>query len=112
MKEYKMWLTIENLIPIKFYPYTSGVDYRILAQNHNYKTEEHDFLEELGNKLHDIVVSTGINWDNKVVVECLVKSATPNETFAHVFIGKYDGRWSVGLSCWSDPWIKPAEINL
>lgn len=46
-----LWLRIENLKPVRFYRYTSGVDYRFLSQNHNYKTPEHDFLESLGNNL-------------------------------------------------------------
>lgn len=112
MKEYKLWLRIENLKPIKFYHYTSCTVYRILSQSFNYKTEEHDFLEELGNKLQMLIQEKGIAWDNKVVIECeLDKNRTYIKEMSNIFIGKYDGRWSVGFGVWCDEWIKPIEIN-
>lgn len=112
MKEYKLWLKIENLKPIKFYPYTSGTVNRILSQSFNYKTEEHDFLQELGAKLQSIVTEKGIVWDNKVVIECeLCPTRTDIGAMSHIFIGKYDGQWSVGFGVSSDEWIKPININ-
>lgn len=107
--EYKFWLKIGNLKPVRFYRYTSGVSYVILKQSHNYKTEEHSFLEELGNQLRSLIPQN--LWDNKVVVECEMISEHPSQKAkSNIFIGKSDNCWKVGLGVWSDDWVEP--INL
>lgn len=112
MKNYKFWLTVENLIPVKFYPYTSIVMFTLLSQNHNYKTEEHDFLEILGNEIKQLVEQRNIYWDNKVVIECKLKHLYPDQkATSSIFIGKYDGKWFVGLGVLCDSWIDPIEIK-
>ena len=112
MKDYKLWLKIENLKPIRFYPYTSGTLNRVLCQSFGYKTEEHDFLQELGNALQQMIVEKGIAWDNKVVIECeLTCTRFDTKIISNIFIGKYDGQWSVGFGVWSDEWIEPIDIN-
>lgn len=111
MNEYNYWLRLENLQPIKFYPYTSRVINRVLTQNHNYKTEEADFLEDLGNKLKTVIVSQGIYWDNKVVIECKLTNTAQKSTCGNIFIGKYDNLWSVGFGVMSDDWINPIELK-
>ena len=35
MKEYKLWLNSEKFKVVGFYPYTSGVEKRLLSQNMN-----------------------------------------------------------------------------
>ena len=110
-KDFIYWLRIENLKPINFYPYKSGVICRILTQNHNYETEEHNFLNGLGSKIQD-VVGKQILWDNKVVIECeIISSRIDLKALSKIYIGKYDGIWSVGLGVWSDPWITPIPIK-
>ncbi|MBC7088683.1 MAG: hypothetical protein H5T96_09510 [Tissierellales bacterium] len=107
MNNYKIWLKIENLIPIAFYAYTSGVNAKILSQNHNYKTDEHDFLEKLGEQLIDKLVDK-VQWDNKVVVECkIVINRDDQKAVSNIFIGRYDNIWSVGFGVWGDEWIEP-----
>lgn len=102
----------KHLKPVKFYRYRSGISHKILSQNHNYKTKEHDYLQELGISIKEIVKSKGINWDNKIVVECELLDIHPDCTKAqsNIFISYYDNIISIGLSVWSDEWIKPIII--
>lgn len=108
MKEYKLWLQIQNLIPVKFYPYSSRVTHRFLFQSHNFKKEEHDFLEELGNQL---IRQTIIPWDNKIVIECEITITLPNQTISNIFIGCYDECWSIGLGVRSDENVKSIWVS-
>lgn len=88
-----------------FYPYTSTVLYRILEQNHNYKTEEHDFLDTIGEHFQKEAEEKGCNWENKVVMEI-----TSTDIFSIVpvklYLGKHDGKWSLGLGLDQDKWLK------
>lgn len=113
MSNYSFWLRVENLRPIRFYAYTSAVMCKILSQSHNYKTAESEFLDDLGTKLQEVVESKGIHWDNKVVVECEIEGNYHDQkAISNVFIGQYDGVWSVGFGVHGDKWIKPIEIQL
>lgn len=46
-----------------------------------------------------------INWDNKIVIECLTSSG------GKFFIGCFDSVWSIGLSVSHDKWIEPIELK-
>ena len=103
---------IQDLKPVKFYRYTSGVTHKILSQNHNYKTNEHHYLNKIGTEVKELVKSKGINWDNKVVVECeLLYTHSDMKSKSNIFISYYDNIISIGLSVWSDKWVEPIIIN-
>lgn len=98
---------------VGYYPYTSFVSMRLLEQNHNYKTEEHDFLNEIGMCVRDKIESLDLRWDNKVVIE-LEHINTLNCYFkeSNIFIGWCDGNWSLGLGVWQpDSYTKNLNIN-
>lgn len=118
MREFKLWLNPDDFRPVAFYPYTSGTANRILSQNHNYKTECHDFLEDFGNKVKKMIkdLDVGICWDNKVVVELEYHPKHDMRTdigfkSAHIFIGCYDRLWSIGMAMWQDPWLEKSNSN-
>jgi hypothetical protein len=76
------------------------VTYRILSQNHNYKVEHHDFLEELWNQLAIEAKYLGISLDNKIAFKCQIISKPLGDLFeeqSFIYIGKYDGLVHVGF---------------
>lgn len=113
--ETELWLRAEEFRPVAFYPYTSGTSNRILAQNHNYKTECHDFLEKFGERVQKMIESLDIRWDNKVVVELQYcpKGLRTDIGFksTNIFVGYYDGIWSIGMAMWQDPWLEKGGSN-
>jgi hypothetical protein len=115
MKNYQLWLSPESFRVVAFYPYTSGVCNRILEQNHNYETPEHAFLNTFGNEIQRMAESLGCRWYNKVVVEL---QYTPKDLrtdigfkSVNLFVSWYDGRWSIGLAMWQDPWLEKQNQN-
>jgi hypothetical protein len=106
--EINLWLMQKKLRPVAFYGYTHGVSHVFLAQSHNYETDEHYLLEDLGSFIRSYVESRGVQWDNKVVVRCkLISFHAEVKELSDIYIGCYDGRWSVGLGLWGDSWCKP-----
>ncbi len=90
-----------------FFPYTSTVIQRIGEQNHNYKTDDHDFLEDLGNKVRELAEAKGCKWDNKVVVELTYKFECAVQP--KIYLGQYDGKWNLGLGVSQDEWLKDSN---
>jgi hypothetical protein len=112
MKEYRFWLKPEQYKVVAFYPYTSGVDRKILAQDHNIKTDEHDFLENFCNSVKDMALAKGCVWDNKVVIELEpIETRHNHRKSSNIFVGCYDGTWSVGLGVWQDAWLEKNGSN-
>lgn len=112
MKEYKLWLNPEKFKVVGFYPYTSGVERKILSQYHNYKTDDHDYLDYFCNSVKDMAIAKGCIWDNKVVVELEPISTNHNHVKAsNIFVGCYDGLWSVGFGVWQDEWLERNGAN-
>ncbi len=105
MKEFFFMFNINHWTVTGFYPYTSSVICRLFAQSHNYKVEEHDFLDTLGASVKQMAEDKGCSWDNKVVVE-ITYSYKDAEVPAKLYIGWYDGRWSVGIGVSQDDWLK------
>lgn len=110
-----LWLQAKNFRPVAFYPYTSRVADSFVSQNFNYKTDEHDILEAFGNAMQKKVEALGVKWDNKVVIEL---EYTPIDLrtdimfkASHLFIGKADGRWSLGFAMMQDPWLEEVGAN-
>ena len=103
-----MWLKADCFKVVGFYPYTSIVQKRICEQSHNYKTEDHDFIEDFGTAIQKQAIDLGVLWDNKVVVEIAAKESNGFFTEeSNLFVGYKDGRISIGLSVWQpDHWTK------
>lgn len=101
--KYKLWLQALYYDVVAFYPYTSVISNRILEQSHNYKTEEHDFIQKFADDIKSKAEELDCEWDNKVVVEIqLRKSKLYNEQRkdSNLFVGYYDGKISIGLGVW------------
>ena len=99
MEEIKYWLKPENFEVVAYYPYTSIINLRFLSQSHNYKTVEHEMLNEFGNKIKEMAINKGCRWDNKVVVELKYKNTmlVENSFTSNIFVGFKDGLIHVGL---------------
>jgi sulfatase maturation enzyme AslB (radical SAM superfamily) len=105
--DYTFWLKAKNLKIVVFYPYTTSVTHRILTQNFNYKTEEHDFLEALWNELAAKAEEMGIALDNKIAFKCVFvgESNVNFEEQSPIYIGRYDGNVHVGFGVYQkDSW--------
>ena len=113
MKNYNIWLKADYFDIIAFYPYTSIVHMRLLEQNHNYKTEEHDFIQSFADEIWVKAEELGCKRDNKIVVE--IKSKVLKDCFninSSLFVGWHDGQISIGLSMYQpDSWTKENNIN-
>lgn len=97
---YTYWLKIENLKIVKFFPYTTAVSHRILSQNHNYKTDCHDFLNYLWLGLEVKAKELGIHLDNKIAFKCEFYEPNVGVMFKEqsaIYIGKYNGIIHVGF---------------
>lgn len=107
MSYYKLWLHAKDFNIVGFYPYTSSVSHRILEQNHNHKTDEHDFLEKFWNAMWEKAEKLGCQFDNKIVLEIEPSFKTPKDFSknSNLFIGKYDGKIALGFGIWQpDSW--------
>lgn len=93
---------------LAFYPYTSITFNRILQQNYNYKTEEHDLLEEFWNKMWKKAEDLGCHFDNKIVLEI---KPTIKGKHSSLFLGRKDGLISLGLSMTQDEWLEELKRN-
>lgn len=109
MRTYDLHLNLNNFKVTGFYPYTSGTVCRFLEQNHNYKTDEHDFLQEFGAKVKLKAEAKGCHWDNKVVVE--LTSTNPSVVTPKIYVGQYDNLWSIGCGVWQDEWLKDSNLH-
>jgi hypothetical protein len=98
---------------VGFYRYTSVVQDRILTQNHNYKQDTDAYLDEFYNEILRRALVIGCQDDNKIVFELAIAATNPkcNTKSSNLFIGKYDGKVSLGLSVYSDNWIKPQVFD-
>lgn len=97
---YSYWLKVENLKIVKFFPYTTVVTNRILSQNHNYKTDCHDFLDYLWLGLEVKAKELGIALDNKIAFKCDIIYNPLGDLFeehSSIYIGKYDGIVNIGF---------------
>ena len=94
---------------VAFYRYTSVVQDRILEQNHNYKQKTDAYLDEFYNEILKRALIIGCQDDNKIVFELAIANNNPklNTKSSNLFIGKYDGKVALGLTVYSDDWIKP-----
>jgi hypothetical protein len=99
---------------VKFFPYTSSVTNRLLTQSHNYKTPEHNFLDNIGNKFKDEIEEKGIRWDNKIVIkiESVITAGGYNDIPSVLYIGCYDGLWNIGLGVYQDKWLADRNIDI
>lgn len=105
MSEFKAFFHKEDWQVTGFYPYTSCVAIRICKQDHNYKTKDHDFLEDLWKYFWEKAEALGCKDDNKIVLQITF----PNKVMLYppvLYIGKYDGQVSLGLSLHQDEWLK------
>lgn len=111
MTEFQLFLRIEDYEVVAFYPYTSCVVTRILTQSHNYKTIEHDFLEVFGNAALAKAIEKGCHDDNKIVIELKRKKLDVILKHSNIFVGHYDGLWSIGLGLYQDEWLQKNGAN-
>lgn len=116
--EIPFWLRSGTLILQEYYRYTSSVQERLIEVEWDDKSPEanrsRQWFELFREKLeqHDYDYSERQNMsligkcqrDNKIAIKCL----TP--TGAIIYIGYYDNSWSIGLSVYSDSWVKPYKI--
>ena len=92
-----------------FYPYTSNVTDRLVSQNHNYKTKEHETLNSLWEYFSKEAKNKGCCLGNKIVLQITKKNNSTNSTNAILYIGKYDGIVNIGLSMSQDNCSKSAS---
>jgi hypothetical protein len=113
MNEILFWLEAVQLTPIKFYPYISGVALKVLSQKtHDEQSREYLTLERIGNFVKNQVEAKGVAWDNKVVIQCVVKKIHPDSVdTSNIFIGKYDNIWSIGFGVWSDFGVNSIDLT-
>lgn len=101
---------------VAFYPYTSVVLCRFMEQSHNCKTEIDEDLDKFFSKYMEIAKKMGAQFDNKVAIELVPKYELVNVGFekkCHLFLGKYDGKVSVGLGLYQpDSWTKKYNLYL
>lgn len=108
MKQFILFFKSEDWQITGFFPYTSLVCDSILAQNHNYKTDEHDFLDKIWKELWSKAEQLGCQDDNKIVLQI----TKPNKMKGYssidsiMYIGMYDGKISMGLGMWQDEWLR------
>ena len=98
--EYSAWLQIESLKIVGFFPYTTVVTHRILSQNHNYKTDCHDFLNDLWLELLVKAEELNVALDNKIAFKCEIINSWSGLGFCEnspIYIGKYDGVIHIGF---------------
>lgn len=102
MEHYEMWLQADRFDIVAFYPYTSIIMNALIEQSYNYKTPQHEFLEEFGAKIKEMAIAKGARWDNKVVVEIRYKCPNPNGEFvmSNLFVGFKDGIIRIGIGVW------------
>lgn len=111
MREFELFMNLEDYEIVAFYPYTSCVVTRILSQNHNYKTEEHDFLGRFGNAVLEQAIAMGCHNDNKIVIELKYKHSDFILKHSNIFVGHYDNIWSIGLGVHQDEWLERNGSN-
>jgi hypothetical protein len=96
MKEFFFMFNINHWTVTGFYPYTSSVICRLFAQSHNYKVEEHDFLDTLGASVKQMAEDKGCSWDNKVVVEITYSYKDAEVLLNYTLVGMIvDGVWAL-----------------
>jgi len=102
LHNFNIWLKADRFEIVAFYPYTSIVQNRILSQNHNYQTEEHEFLKEFHDGILNQAKTMGIPEDNKVAYELKYKMdpSVKDYTMSNMFLGYKDNIISLGLVVW------------
>lgn len=102
MNNFRMWLKADRFEIVAFYPYTSVVQNRILSQNHNYQTEEHEFLNEFHAEILKQADAMSIPQDNKVAYELKYKidPSVKDYSISNLFLGYKDNIVSLGLAVW------------
>ena len=93
-QDWLQYVTPENIKVKAFYPYTSRVQMPILSQNHNYQTEEHDFVDFFADMVWKLAKELDCKKDNKIVVEIEV---TRGDCSTRLFVGWYDWIRKIGL---------------
>lgn len=112
---------VDTLMPIAYYRYTSSVEDRVVDLNTWNRRDDETLAAEvapfealklkcLATPLDCSEKQDGSNmrlnqWDNKVVI-CF-QTNQGNK----VYIGQYDGNWTMGLGVRSDSWIKPQKYQ-
>jgi len=94
-----------NVKIVKFYPYTSIVNYKFITMNHNFKTEYDEYLLKLYDEINKILERYGITPDNKTAVKLEFNRISDSfwqiENGA-IYVGKYDGIVSIGFSVYTE----------
>ena len=110
MKQFTLFFRPDEWAVTGFFPYNSCVQDRLLEQNYNYKTNEHDFLEKIWDEMWAKAEELGCKYDNKIVLQItripnpkMINNCPVNAT---LYLGKYDGKVSLGLSLYQDEWLK------
>lgn len=95
-----------DLVPIKFYLYTTFVQNVILSFEEMEVNKNEPFAYfcyAIKDKVKKILRDKGYHWDNKVAIELaiLIPNDVSDRVGGTVFLGYYDNKWSLGLSVWS-----------
>ena len=112
---------VDTLMPIAYYRYTSSVEDRVVDLDTWNRRDDQTLAEDvapfealkakcLATPLDCSDEQDGSNmrlnqWDNKVVI-CF-QTNQGNK----VYIGQYNGNWTMGLGVRSDSWIKPQKYQ-
>lgn len=94
-------LNLQNWEITAYYGYRSSVIDRIATQSHNYKTQEHDFLEKIWSFVWEKAELKGFKLDNKIVLQLTNVCVLSDSPKSVLYIGRYDNIISLGLSMYS-----------
>lgn len=86
---------------VKFYPYTSITANRVVESGDNESDRTNESLQELFDLINKQLIENHINPDNKTVVRIQIHRGEDNYWITEesdIFVGKYDGRISIGFS--------------
>jgi hypothetical protein len=99
---------------ISFSPYPSGVRNVILEQSHNCKTPEHDFLNQIYDKLIPRLYEFNLRSDNKIVIEfkpLKKQNGRFYDRHTSLFYSFKDNINRIGLECFHYDGVKPKLIT-
>lgn len=110
MKRFILFFRSEEWAVTGFFRYKSSVQDRVLEQDHNYITPEHEFLQQMWEDMWSKAVKLGCVFDNKIVLQ-ITKIPNPRikeeiAINATLYLGYYDNKISLGLSVYQDAWLK------
>lgn len=108
MRHFKLFFNHNDWNVTAFYPYTSMVADQLCEQSWNHTTDDDAFLDELWKVMWAKAEALGCVLDNKVVIRLMKQT---NFCISTLYLGRYDGKISLGLSMMQDGWLEEDGRN-